>query len=307
MVVFMAIDVIDAYTIPDQLRHRENTRASEASILAIMCVWKTAGILALFATVHLSGSAAAQSQTAAKSADSAQPTAAAKESTVDIKPYRQHMVLLHDKAGHYLISTPVSDHYTTFFYGDGKVFYQQRVFGGGLDTSARSSSLSFWEPRYPYGRLEQTSGQWSIQCGKRVTELSVVEADAAANILDAAAYVEHPWKHRAYALARDDRGNYYYVDRLRDQYGGKGFRLWIGKKGAMKRRRMTNIVSDSKGDIFATRNGELRLVLSTDSATWIRGKRRRELVNVPVRDNVELIYTELGVYYGELGTPCDYL
>jgi hypothetical protein len=72
--------------------------------------------------------------------------------------------------------------------------------------------------------------------------------------------------------------------------------------------KMTNVVSDSEGDIFATRTGELRLVLDKNESYWVKGKARTALKLLPLEDNVRLIYSELGVYAGEpLGTPCDLL
>ena len=42
-----------------------------------------------------------------------------------------------------------------------------------------------------------------------------------------------------------------------------------------------------------------------DKAIWIKGEKKTDLVNVPVEDNVQMIYSDLGVYDGSLGTPCD--
>ena len=68
---------------------------------------------------------------------------------------------------------------------------------------------------------------------------------------------------------------------------------------------MTNLVSDSKGEIYATRSGELRFITSSNAAMWVKGKEKLELTIVPVEDNVPMIYGDLGVYEGSLGTPCD--
>ena len=58
--------------------------------------------------------------------------------------------------------------------------------------------------------------------------------------------------------------------------------------------------------IFATKGGELRLVLDKHQLLWVEHKMEKKLVALPVEDNAVLIYTELGVYAGEpLGTPCD--
>ncbi len=68
---------------------------------------------------------------------------------------------------------------------------------------------------------------------------------------------------------------------------------------------MTNIVSDSKGEIYSTKHGELRFITATDAATWVNGTTKTDLTIVPVEDNVPMIYRDLGVYEGSLGTPCD--
>lgn len=82
----------------------------------------------------------------------------------------------------------------------------------------------------------------------------------------------------------------------------------------MKLQQMTNIIHDSEGEIFATKTGELRLVLTearADAAKdqglrWVSGKTISSLINVPVEDNARMIYTDLGIYDRErLGTPCD--
>jgi len=63
-----------------------------------------------------------------------------------------------------------------------------------------------------------------------------------------------------HVFARDDAGVYYYVDRIAKVYGGKGFRVFVGKKGAMKQLALTDVASDSEGDVFSTKTGDLRLV-----------------------------------------------
>lgn len=229
---------------------------------------------------------------------------------VDISKLQKDMVVLHDGKGHYLIAMPTTDHYSEAFYGDGKTFYKQRSFGGSLDTSSKSSNARFWSPRTGHrASLIQRKGAWRMECGKRKTELQVLPAGKAKKLIARAEFFEPMWRHSAYKLARDENGNYYFVDRLRDEHGGKGFRMWVGPVGNMKRMKMTNIVSDSEGDIFATKTGQLRFITSTSKKTslWVAGKDRMQLLNVPVIRNIELIYAELGVYLGDLGTPCDHL
>lgn len=239
----------------------------------------------------------------------AAPAAAAdRADRIDVSEYRDKMVVATDGRGHHVIVVPESKHYTTVLYGNGKTFYLQRTFGGSMDGGNKTMSARFWDPRVNHqADVVVDQKEMYVQCGTRKTTVTPLAADEQKKLLEQAEFLDAPWKYEAYQLARDDRGTYYYVDRLRSRYGGKGFRLWIGPRGNMKLTKLINIVSDSEGDIFATRSGELRLISAKNSSTWIKGKKRKELVNVPAVDNVKLIYAELGVYLGDLGTPCDHL
>jgi len=235
---------------------------------------------------------------------SAQPKA--DSDRVDIDAVKPKLVVLSDGKGHYLVVLPkVGEDHT--YYGDGKTMYAQRIISGGSDGKG-GFEVSYWSPRsrpYSRGELERKNGVWRVTCDKRDSVFSKVPTAEARKVLDTAQFRKPLWRHSAYALARDSHGTYYYVDRLRDPYGGRGFRLWVGQRGNMKKQRMLNIVSDSEGDIFATKAGDLRLILDKKDATWVRGKKRRELTYVPVSSNVYMIYAELGVYVERLGTPCD--
>jgi hypothetical protein len=196
------------------------------------------------------------------------------------------------------------DHW--LFYGDGKTMYRLRVFGGGSDGSAGTWDYNFWSPRVQSGSIAKTAGpKFVLSCGKDDTELKQLADADAKKMLDAAVWKKPMWHRQAQFLARDDHGTYYYVDRMRDEYGGKGHRIFVGPKGGMKEMPMTNVVSDSKGEIYATKRGELRFITATDAASWVNGATKTDLTIVPVEDNVPMIYRDLGVYEGSLGTPCD--
>jgi hypothetical protein len=127
-------------------------------------------------------------------------------------------------------------------------------------------------------------------------------------------------------LGRDEFGNYYYVDRLltwkriEEEDGGvdyqsvrtRDFRLYKGHPGSLKKLQMRNVVSDSEGEIFSSRSGTLRLIVSNpgsksgQEATWIQKKERVSLVELPLNRNRELIFVELGISSDQkFGMPCD--
>ena len=230
------------------------------------------------------------------------------DDSVDVTAARDKLRLFTDGHKHYLALVPFEFSSPMFFYGDGTDFYAQRGFGGSKNGDL-SFSRSFWEPRVNAGvesMFQYRDKRYTLTCSTRDSVLTAVPQAESAKLL-AAAHFHHPrWKYQSYWLARDERGLYYYVDRLREPPGNNSFRLFVGPKGDLKQQKMTNVVSDSKGDIFSTKSGELRLVSSASEGKWIVGKQKMELIVVPIEDNHVMLYTDLGVYTGQrLGTPCD--
>ena len=230
-----------------------------------------------------------------------------KDDTVDISKHKADLVVLKDEDGDtYVMHGIWADEHLAFF-GDGKTMHALRVFGGGADGSTGRIDFSFWSPRAPgNASLERNDqGAYLLHCGGESFPLTKAPDAVAKKVLDTAAFKQALWRRQAHALARDDSGNYYYIDRMRDDYGGKSHRIFAGPKGGLKELPMVNVVSDSVGEIYATKRGELRFVTSNSSATWIKGATKTSLTRIPIEDNVGLIYGDLGVYEGSLGTPCD--
>ena len=225
----------------------------------------------------------------------------------DITAIKEDLKILSDGKGHYVAVVPFGAG-RDLFYGDGNTFHAQRVFSSG-SVGRESFDYAFWEPRMtaPYkASFELRDGKYRVRCDERLTELTAVSDLERDKLLASAHFFGPRWRHRAHALARDERGTYYYVDRLREPEDSKTFRLFAGPKGSMKPLKMLNIVSDSQGEIFSTAAGELRLVLDRKETVWIHHNLRTPLSNLPVEDNHVLIYSDLGVYTGQrLGTPCD--
>ncbi len=209
-----------------------------------------------------------------------------------------------------------------FFYGDGQTFYRVRSPGGGA-SGTEQWSASLWDPRIDWSRFGAASfdfkdGKYTVNCQDRATAMTPVpDADAKA-MLDKAVFRNFRWTRLPYKLHRDEKGTYYFVDIFRSEDRGGGekrdFRLYVGQRGKMKPLVMTNVVSDSEGEIFATKSGDLRLVLDKKQMEagekpvmkWVEGKKEVKLIDVPVENNAPMIYGSLGVYDGEkLGTPCD--
>ena len=246
---------------------------------------------------------------AAAKGKKAAPVAQTEEPAVDISAVKDKLQVLTDGKQHYIVVDPAGDIYQHLYYGDGRKFYGLRVSGGGRQGNEAWNRV-FWEPRvgalWQGGLAMERGGTYKVQCGKRTTEVKPLEGADRDKLLAEAKFYGPLWKYRAYALARDHKGTYYYVDRPREPENNKAFRLYAGPRGSMKPLKMTNVVSDSQGDIFTTKRGELRLVLDKNRSVWFAGKKETELVSLPIEDNHIMIYTDLGVYAGQrLGTPCD--
>jgi hypothetical protein len=206
---------------------------------------------------------------------------------------------------------------SSLFFGDGHKFQQLPKRGWGVPPGW------FFDPRFfnahnndnlrgidlrVFSHVDYRAEKKTceITCGDRTTPLKVLDGEEAMSLTTKADFVAAAAPFKPYALARDTTGVYYYVDRGSTPSTEKQFRLYRGQKGAMKLLKMTNVVSDSEGDIFSTKTGSLRLILDKRQSNWIEGKTTTALTLVPVEKNFAMIYNDLGVYTGQrLGTPCD--
>ena len=186
------------------------------------------------------------------------------------------------------------------YYGDARTL-----------TAMNSDGSSVFDPRQQENNAAvsyaKAGGECEVECGTRRVKLPRVPEEQASALLLGAKYAPNPHQREPHALLRDDRGTYYFVDRGRAPGEEKNFRLYVGLKGAMTLQKMTNVVSDSAGEIFSTKSGDLRLLIDREkSSEWIQKTKRTPLRFLDVQDNLHLIYAELSVYAGQrLGSPCD--
>ncbi len=224
------------------------------------------------------------------------------------------------KASRYIVLAPDGAEEPGLLYGDGKEFTRAR-------TSRGLSDGWFYEPRFYNKRnnesfrglnlrswsrveIDDKKGNCTLVCGTHETKLELLDGETAAKIAGGAKIKPDPLPREPYALARDRRGTYYYVDRSTKPGEERFFQLYVGRLGNVKKQKMKDIVSDSEGEIFSSKTGDLRLILDKSEATWINKQKRqsksRTLRLVPVQKNLQMIYNNLGVYTGKrLGTPCD--
>jgi hypothetical protein len=231
---------------------------------------------------------------------------------VDVKTMKSQGVVLQDAQGGVYVVFRGDD--AKVFYGpNGKAVYEQVIIGSSSDGEGRWE-FNTWAPRVPHGShlgsLEhKKDGSFHKSCGdKDDTGLTELSGEKARAVLDRTPFLSMGIVRVPHLLARDDSGVYYYVDRIAKVYGGKGYRVFVGRKGAMKQLPLTDVASDSAGDVFSTRSGDLRLVRNSEDnkekMTWVKGGKRTELVFLDTDMNSVVIFKDLGLY-GFLGTLCD--
>ncbi len=234
-----------------------------------------------------------------------------KPTAVDIKPYRDKLIVLVDASGGTYVVVTQREGDSHLFYGTGKTLYEQTELGKSFNED--SWDLHVFAPRVESSRNGSVAYKpdhtYSLWCGTREVGLTQVTGDKAKAVLDKDTFMSPALVRTPRLLARDDHGVYYYVDKLRERYGGKGYRVFVGRKGAMKELPLVDIASDTAGQVFATKTGELRLsVPKTEGelgeAFWSRGDKKEPLIVLDEYQNSPVIYSELGVYTFT-GTICE--
>jgi hypothetical protein len=221
-------------------------------------------------------------------------------------PSVEGLKIASDENGHFIAFSKKSEA-GRFFWGDGTTFWKVPIRG----TSGNASYVEyhFWDPRLGSsgGAFQLRDGKASLTCGPdhRGVLLKILPGAEAKETLAKARLLESRWRRRALALARDDAGTYYFVDRVDEPRGDPDFHLYVGTKGKMQPLALTDRIGDEKAEIFVSAQGRLKHA-ADGTAEWVAGTARTPLVWLEITHEAQLIYTTLGIYSGQqLGTPCD--
>ena len=154
------------------------------------------------------------------------------QDVLDVSQQKEHFIVISDLAGHYIAVVPYwesrdADYY--FYFGDAKRLHAQRVRSGSA-SGHESFNYSFWDPRFAQNSLVFRDELYFVQCGKQKIPLTPVSKSEASVVIDGGVYYKPLWEHSAYALARDQAGEYFYVDR--SHADENEFRFFSGRKTA---------------------------------------------------------------------------
>jgi hypothetical protein len=235
-----------------------------------------------------------------------------KPTAVDIKPFRDQLLVLEDAQGGTYVVLPGSD--SRVWYGaSGKNVYEQVVVTRGSNGETGGWSFGVWAPRLsgltPATIQRRDDGAYERFCDDKQAPLKVVPADRAKLLIGKLSFLTTGITRRAHLFARDDAAVYYYVDVIAKQYGGGGYRVFVGKKGAMKQLPLSDVATDSAGEVYSTKSGDVRFVIdATDpkknAAYWVKGEKKNPLFLLDTDVNSHVIWADLGIYQF-IGTPCD--
>ena len=236
---------------------------------------------------------------------------------------RERGLVLAVGRSHYLIIAPLAHepphellHEAVIYYGDGKTFYRQMV-GEWQSSELEDASgglryvvgLSDWRSNGSAYLATTDEKAFTIKCDTRTVPLPLAPEATAKKLVTSAKLVRDLPGHAPYLLARSSTGmTYYFVDRPLVPADNHDFRLFIGKRGAMKQLKITDMGVDTKGVSLVTSQGLFHIVLGT-TATASFGRDeddQKEVTVVPIAANLKLVYGDLGVYTHEsFAMPCD--
>src|ERR1044071_9116322 len=169
---------------------------------------------------------------------------------VDVKAMKSKGVVLQDaQGGVYVVFR--GDEAKVFYGPNAKAVYEQVIVGSSSDGEGRWE-FNTWAPRVSGNHLasleRKKDGTFHKGCGDKddpgLTELSGEKAHA---VLDRTPFLSMGIVRVPHLLARDDSGVYYYVDRIAKVYGGKGYRVYVGKKRSMKQTTLADGARRSRG------------------------------------------------------------
>jgi len=213
------------------------------------------------------------------------------------------LVFATDGKGNYIGGVPEAG--GKMVAGTTKGLFLQRVFGGGSDGKG-GFDHSFWDPRGRNSSFGRQGNTFTLECGDTSVKLQPVSAAQAKRLFAKTPVYDVRWQRVAHALARDEEGIYYFVDRSRDEKGEPDYRLYVGQRGKVTAYAAQLLASDAAGDIFQFGGSRLSISNREGRAEIRHGETVRPLVHLDMERHASLAYGALGAYRGEsLGTPCD--
>jgi hypothetical protein len=246
------------------------------------------------------------------------PTQPAASATLDVSPVKDDLQLYDAGKGRYVALVepdperkPPRD--LLLFWGDGKIFHAVPVQNAQQD--GLKFEIGFKDPRIPLnpaGEVKRELGKTEISCWGDHIALTRVPPASAGPLLAAARFQKSQADWAPVALGKDGE-RYLYVDAGQSADNERVYRVFDGKKGALKRIEVSEGKWDEHTNVLNIKTAEGRVVVRRDDQekteytlrpAW-EGK-KGDFTALPRAKNWHLIFDELGVYPSRPSpTPCD--
>ncbi len=242
----------------------------------------------------------------------------AADTSVDISPVKDDLQLYDAGKGHYVAlvepdpeKKPPRD--LLLFWGDGKTFHSLDV------STATQDGLKFEigfkdarVPSNPAGEVKRELGKIALSCWGDPLPLQRVPPETAGPLLASAHFQKGRADWAPVALGKEgDR--YLYIDHGQTPDNDKIYRVFEGKKGALKRFEVTDAKWDERTNVLNIKTSDGRVLVARDenerTEYTLRPRwesKKGDFTALPRAKNWRLIFEELGVYSERLSpTPCD--
>lgn len=248
--------------------------------------------------------------THAQTPDAEDPRTAMEERGIVLKASKRHYVVIIPMRQ--LPSEAPQDstlYKATIYFGDSKRLV--RVNTDSWMSRPGGEETGIIDARVLYSAILKRSGDsYELRCaatfdGSSAYSTKLTPTDT--TLLQKALVQPSPLMYQAYLLTRMSGTSYLYVDRRGTE--GTDYRLFIGKRGAMKRVPIKEITDDHEALILVTAKGTLTVTKSNahtaTTATFGSAKKPAALSLLSAHQNRKLIYRDLGVYTREATNhPC---
>ena len=190
------------------------------------------------------------------------PASAQKKVPAGTEVDRGTSLVLDDGNGYYMVVSKIGSDESYVYGGYGTTLSKQYVRSGTTDSRTGGYERNIWAPRSVRvsGRGKTVMsmrgsrdprlglpGSWTVATAYRLSSSSEDKERKA--FLKKAVFTPREWRYRVRHLARDEEGIYYLIDLKRGNQrraAFKGYRLFKGKRGAMKEIGLTKVVADSQ-------------------------------------------------------------
>nr|MBA3537998.1 hypothetical protein [Deltaproteobacteria bacterium] len=232
-------------------------------------------------------------------ADAPKSSAAA----VDISAYKDKLVVYQDATGASYVVSPrqpgeVEAGTARVFFGRAKTMYAHPVMTAAASGEDGEWSVTTWTAF----QIAANKAQTALMCDpndpiEKGVPLTLLTADKAKAFLAGAKFVTSPVDNFPYALGRDGT-TYYLITRFEDDKQTRRYKLFAGKKAAIKEVVLADTIADEAGVVLVTKTESVKLDPTTRTMVVKRKTADVKLdkIDASFQPHLAMVFREFGIY-----------